>query len=140
MARHQDVNRDGRAGYSKRNETNERTNARRRNRRDSGGGEKLLAEDRRELAELGRLAPAIYLQNISGRTKNGHSTSARSTQIYTNAHRLCDTHEYREDRFHVNYIRECAVEFVGRANSPGRGSFKANSQFISRRFIRVIFH
>ena len=48
-----------------------------------GGREKLLAEDRRELAKLGRLAPAIYLRNISGRTKNGHATSARFTQTHT---------------------------------------------------------
>lgn len=85
VARRQDVNRKkkNRIRIRKRKETS----ARRRDRRDSAfrreerGRGKLLAEERRELAELGRLAPAIYLRNISGRTKNGHATSARFTHV-----------------------------------------------------------
>lgn len=50
-----------------------------------------------------------------------------------------DTHKLHtslppHDRFHMNYIGECVVEFVGPSKfSRGHGSFKAKSPFIGRR-------
>lgn len=85
VARRRDVNRTKRAEYEYENERKRaregEIDAIQRPEGWSGGEENCSRRNGVNWPELGRLAPAIYLRNISGRTKNGHATSARFTHV-----------------------------------------------------------